>query len=168
MLARRVLSLALDGFLKLTKVLKLCGEGPRNMAIKTLVNSWSTSSRMGERDKLDGYFCGYHKGDRLMHYPGCDTLWSILVSCACLTTDFLGASALHRGGYIDPSPVGCNLIACAFLVYHAIKMQHSEVALESTSSGDFSPTLDLTIELAHYHLNSIGFVKPGISRTARL
>ena len=42
-----------EAFLNLTKVLKLCGEGPRNMAIKTLVNSWTTSSRMGENDKHD-------------------------------------------------------------------------------------------------------------------
>ena len=103
-----------------------------------------------------------------MHYLGCETLWTLLVSCANLTTDYLGASALKRGGYIDPSPVGCELIACAFLVYHAIKMQHSEVALESISSGDFSPTIDLTIELALFHLNAIGFVKPGICLASRL
>ncbi len=157
-----------DGFLELTEVLMLCGEGPRNMAIKTLVNSWSTSSRMGEKDVLDCFFCGHHKGDRLLHYLSCDSLWTLIVSCAGLSSDYLGASALCRGGYIAPSVVECNLIACAFLVYHAIKMQRLEIALESIAVGDFSPTLHLVIELAHFHLNVIGFIKPACVQGLRL
>ncbi len=159
-------SLSPDGYLELTRILKLCGEGTRNMAIKTLVNSWATSSRMGEKDKLDCLFCGHHKGDRLHHYLKCDPLWTLIVSCAGLGTEYLGASALVRGGYISPSVVGCNLIACAFLVYHAIKLQHTEVAMDAIACGDFTVVTQLVLELAAFHLNAISFIKPFVSASS--
>ncbi len=112
---------------------------------------------MGEAEIHDCFFCAKSGGDRLPHYLQCDTFWTLLISCAGLGTDQLGICPLVRGCYSRPSLTGCNLITCAFLVYHAIKLQHLEVALEGINAGDNVPTLNPVIELALYHFDSIGF-----------
>ena len=62
-------------FKELCKVLMTLGPGPRLCVIKTLVNSWATSCRMGESVDLPGFFCGLDMEDDLTHYLECDSFW---------------------------------------------------------------------------------------------
>ena len=78
--------------------------------------------------------------DDLPHYLECNCLWNIVISSANLGAEFLDLDPLSRAGLNDPSKVGCNLIACAFLVYHAIKLKHLEESLNAIAADDLPHT----------------------------
>ena len=56
---------------------------------------------------------------------------------------------------VNPTKGKFILIACAFLVYHAIKLQHLDVALNAIASKDFTPIVDLSLRLAEMHLKDL-------------
>ena len=129
--------------------------GPRLCVIKTLINSWATSSRMHESVILPCACCGEFMEDELTHYLSCDSFWTLLVSSARLNKSFLSLTPSQRLGLSNPSTVGFNLLAGAFLVYHAVKLGHTETFLQASASGDFSPVQELIIRLAVLHYRDI-------------
>ena len=143
-----------DHFRSVCRVLMTIGPGPRLLVIKTLINSWSTSSRMGESVVLPCLFCGQVEEDELCHYLSCDTFWTLLISSAGLKTvslSLLSLSPSQRVGMLNPSKVCFKLLAGAFLVYHAIKIGHTVEIQNACSSGDFVPLQELTLSLADVH-----------------
>ena len=62
-----------------------------------------------------------------------------------------------RAGLAGPSPKVLKLLACAFSVYHAIKLQHLEVALLAHSESDLLPLVNLVFKLAEMHLKEMNF-----------
>ena len=143
--------------LELRRVLKTLQPGPRMLAIKTLLNSWSTSKRLHEPKIHRCLVCGSFQDD-LPHYLVCNTFWDLLCCAAKLDKSFLDLPPLHRCGLCDPSSKKLLLIACAFRVYHAIKFQHLELALSAHApGGDPSPLFDLILHLAEFHLKELKF-----------
>ena len=51
---------------------------------------------------------------------------------------------------IEPKPKGLKLLACAFSVYHAVKLQHLEVALLAHSDSNLLPLVQLMFKLAAF------------------
>ena len=136
------------------RVLLTLGHGPRLCVIKTLINSWATSCRMGESVDLPCFFCGEDMEDDLGHYLECDLFWTLLVTSAGLKS--LGCSFLllppsQRVGILHPTTLGFKLLAGAYLVYHALKLEHIVAVRSALASGDLSPIHELTISLAELH-----------------
>ena len=132
-------------------VLMKLSPGPRMCVIKTLVNSWTTSCRMGEDIDLPCFFCGEDMEDDLCHYLECDTFWTLLVMSANLklrAKSFLSLSPTHRIGLLNPSVIGFKLLAGAFLVYHGLKFSHISEVKSALASGDLGPIHELTYKLA--------------------
>ena len=150
--------LSLEQFSRVRAVLLTLGHGPRLCAIKTLINSWATSCRMGEKVDLPCFFCGEDMEDDLDHYLACDTFWTLLISSArlgSLGTSFLSLPPSHRLGVLHPTSLSFKLLAGAYLVYHALKLEHIEVVKDALSSGDLSSIHLLTISLAELHYSDL-------------
>ena len=134
-----------------TVLLKL-GAGPRTCVIKTLVNSWTTSCRMGEDIDLPCFLCGDEDmEDDLCHYLECDTFGTLLVMSANLklrANSFLCLSPTHRIGLLNPSVIGFKLLAGAFLVYHGLKFSHIAEVKSALASGVLGPIHELTHKIA--------------------
>ena len=141
---------------ELSKVLLTVSPGPRLMVIKTLVNSWSTSKRMHESVIHPCLFCGDGEDD-LAHYLICDVLWTVISTSANLNSWQILIPPLERVCIVSPTKGNCILIACAFLVYHAVKLQHLDVALNAIASKDPTPIVDLSLRLAEIHLKDLLF-----------
>ena len=152
-------SMSEAGLQKLISVLMSVREGPRLMAIKTLTNSWTTSRRLHEgADNAiihPCFLCGETRMDDLSHYLECSLFWNVLITSANLGAEFLDLDPLSRAGLNNPSKVGFNLIACAFLVYHAIKLEHLEESLNAIAAGDLTHTTNLARRLAEVHLQGL-------------
>ncbi len=93
--------------------------------------------------------------DDLSHYLECDFLWDIVISSANLGVEFLDLDPLSRAGLNDPSKVGCNLIACAFLVYHAIQFEYLEESLDAIGTDDLPHIINLASRLAAVHMQAL-------------
>ena len=91
------------------------------------------------------------------HYLNCSTLWCLILSAARLSSDLLSVPPQIRLGLVRPTPKGMKLIACAFSVYHAIKLQYLEVALTAQSELDPLPLVLLILDLAELHLGELNF-----------
>ena len=141
--------------LELASALTHLRPGSRMLVIKTLTNSWATSSRLHEPRVHKCLFRGLFSDD-LGHHLVCNTLWDILCSAAKLDRTFLDLTPLQRVCIVDPNPRKLLLVACAFRAYHAIKLQHLEFALSAHSPfGDPLPLYELVLDLAVYHLKEL-------------
>ena len=72
-----------------------------------------------------------------------------------LGTSFLSLPPSLRLGILHPTSMGFKLLAVAYLVYHALKLEHIEVVKGALSSGDLSAVHSLTISLAELHYSDI-------------
>ena len=120
---------------------------------------------MGESIDLPCFFCGEDMEDDLDHYLECDSFWILLVASAGLKS--LGCSFLllppsHRVGILHPSTLCFKLLAGAFLVYHAEKLEHIVLVKNALSSGDLSPIHELTLSLAELHCSELN-VQTGLT-----
>ena len=61
----------------------------------------------------------------------------------------------HRLGVLHPTSLSFKLLAGAYLVYHALKLEHIEVVKDALSSGDLSSIHLLTISLAELHYSDL-------------
>ena len=96
--------------------------------------------------------------DDLDHYLACDTFWTLLISSAglsSLSTSFLLLPPSLRLGILHPTSLGFKLLAGAYLVYHALKLEHIEVVKGALAAGDLSVVHQLTISLAGLHYSDI-------------
>ena len=102
-------------------------------------------------------FCGEAEDD-LSHYLVCDLLWDMLISTAKLKSNHLSLSALERLGLVKPSALHFRLLACAFKVYHAFKLEYIDRVLHSLAAEDEAVRLHLTLELAKIYLEEEGLL----------
>ena len=120
-----------------------------------MTNSWATSSRLLAPTIHRCLFCGCYRDD-LGHYSGCKTLWDILCCAARLDPVPWDLSPLHRVGILEPDLRKLLLVACAFRVHHAVKLQHLEIAISArTPPGDPLPLYELILQLAVFHLKEL-------------
>ena len=80
-----------------------------------------------------------------------------MLNSAMMSKDLLSVPPEIRVGLVGPSPKVLKLVACAFSVYHAIKLQHLEVALLAHSESDLLPLVNLVFKLAEMHLKELNF-----------
>ena len=143
----------------LARTLKQVPEHIRMACIKTLVNGWATSSRYQESIQ---HFClfgcrGTHLSDRdsLRHYLICNPLWTVIATTMGLGGSFVDLNTIQRLGLESPSKTKCYMLALAYRVYHAIKMDYLPQTLVANTLGDYSPIHELMIPLAKHHWNEI-------------
>ena len=91
------------------------------------------------------------------HYLHCSTLWCLILSSARMGKDLLSVPVQIRIGLVKPNPRGMKLVACAFSVYHAIKLQYLEVALTAHLDLGPQPLVKLILNLAEMHLSEMNF-----------
>ncbi len=78
-----------------------------------------------------------------------------MISAANLGAEFLDLDPISRAGLSNPSRASYNLIACAFLVYHAIKLEHLEESLNAIATNDLSHNINLASRIAAVHLQAL-------------
>jgi len=103
--------------------------------LKTVSNAWCTTSRMHESSSLPCIFGCAGQEDRLSHYMHCITLWSILHESF---GGYFAPSLVSRIGYLQPSPKKFIIIACAFEIYHALKVGNRNIVEECVATFRFS------------------------------
>ena len=91
------------------------------------------------------------------HYLNCSTLWCLISSSARMSKDLLSVPPQSRIFLLRPNPRGMKLVACAFSVYHALKLQYLEVALTTHLDLDPQPLVKLILNLAEMHLSEMNF-----------
>ena len=128
----------------------------RIRVIQTLVNSWSTSRRLHEPKIHKCSFCGEWEDD-MPHYLNCSVLRCLILFPVRMSKDLLSAPPQFRIGMLRPNSKGMKLVACAFSVYHAIRLQYLEVALLAHSDVDLLPLVQLILNLADLHLSEMNF-----------
>ena len=111
------------------------------MVIKTVCNSWITSTRFHENERLPCIFgCNSnaprpkndHAEDSVFHYLRCPVLWSVIDSvleCSCLLSP---EQRLCLTAFADPVP-----IVLAHGIYHSIKRGKRRWLKARISSGQF-------------------------------
>ena len=134
-------------------------EGPRLMVIKTFTNSWCTSRRLHEGGSSliihPCFFCGEALKDDMSHYLECDCFCDIMISATNLGAEVMNLDPLSRAGLVDPSRARFNLIACAFLVYHAIKLEHLEESLNAIAANNLPHVINLASRIAAVHWEAL-------------
>ena len=136
---------------RILEVGKIVGPGVMQTVIKTITNSWAMSHRSHEEVRLGCIFGCQGCVDTLEHYLVCDPFWTILVSCAKLSAEWLSLSAFRRLAILSPSPTAFNLMAIASRSYHAIRLDHTEKVLASHWSKDYRDIIELLILHARVH-----------------
>merc|ERR1712086_397278 len=96
--------------------------------------------------------------DDIGQYLECDSFFALLVTSAGLKS--LGCSFLllppsQRVGILHPTSLGFKLLAGAYLVYHALKLEHIVVVKSALASGDLLPIHELTLSLAELHYRDL-------------
>ena len=87
--------LCLDSWKEFMVVLKSCPQSVKTCFLKTIINSWSTSHRVGESELLPCIFGCSGCEDNLKHYLWCDPLWTQVASACGLPSCFF-VPASHR------------------------------------------------------------------------
>jgi hypothetical protein len=124
--------------------------GVAMICIKTFVNSWCTSDRMGERTRLPCIFGCKDCKDRLTHYLRCNPLW--LVACSALRLDDSYASIdfPRRLGFPVPSSTSLILLCVMFKTYHALRRDFASMITLSVADEDFSDLMHRAFFLANH------------------
>ena len=129
-------------------VLKSCPQSVKTCFLKTIINSWATTHRMGERNVLSCIFGCANCEDNLKHYLSCDPLWSLAVSSCGLPSSFLSLSPLDRLCLRNKSTYGLRLLRVVYSVYHTVKLGHRELISYCTASNNFEVIYDLVIPIS--------------------
>ena len=80
-------------------------------------------------------------------------VWSLIFSLVNMSKDRLSVTPEMRIGLDGLDPRGMKLLACAFLVYPAIKFQHLEEIPRAHSDADPLPIMQHVLRLADFHLD---------------
>ena len=125
----------------------------RILVVKTLANSWSTSSRYHEHHRLSCVFgcavnCPRHScndaADSVRHYLSCPILWSII---GLVTKAFFGSSPCSRLGIVAV-PTDLRPLALSYLLYHRMNLEHTYLVTNMSSRKCWATVLHLTFEAA--------------------
>jgi hypothetical protein len=115
--------------------------------LKTVINSWYTTHRMGEVPLLPCIFGCEHMEDNLKHYLRCEPLWTLAVSACGLPLSFLSLSPLDRLCIVSKSPTGLKLLSVVFRGYHALKLGHRSLIDSCVASKVFDEVLLMLLKL---------------------
>ena len=129
-------------------VLKSCPQSVKTCFLKTIINSWSTSHRMGESEFLPCIFGCSGCEDNLKHYLWCDPLWTLAASACGLPSCFLSLPPIDRLCLWNKSTYGLKLLRVVYSVYHTVKLGHREFISYCTANNNFEVIHDLVITIS--------------------
>ena len=112
--------------------------------VKTVTNAWCTSTRMHEAARLPCIFGCKDSIGRLDHYIDCTVLWSIIHEA--FEGNFTPC-IVARLCYSAPSHIKFIHIACAFEVYHALKIGLRSVIDDAVCSSRLSEVIRVASKL---------------------
>jgi len=136
--------------------LRTCQHHYAMITLKTLLNSWCTSSRYNDNSADSCIFGCSHAKDDISHYSSCPHLWKI--SYLNSRTSFPDWTE-QRLLFVEPSLERLEALVIAFTAYHAVKLGHPELRLQATRSHDFDGILALL-----RHVAQACAIKCGIGR----
>ena len=112
--------------------------------LKTVINSWYTTHRMGEVPRLSCIFGCPDKEDNLKHYLLCSPMWSLAVSACGLPLSFLSLDPIERLCIFNKSVPGLRLLSVAFRSYRAPKLNQRCLIDTRIANNDFKDCLCLS------------------------
>ena len=130
-------------------------KGHSLMFVKTIVNSWSTSYRYHEPDRLPCIFGCEGCKDNLEHYLVCDVLWAAACSALVLDSGWLNLSFPQRLGFPCPHINHIYLNTVMFKTYHCLRKDFCQMITLSVSDKDFSDIQGRTFFLAAHFASEI-------------
>ena len=98
--------------------------------IKTYLNSWATSTRYHEENRLTCVF-GCSVSDHLSHYLRCEYLWQHISAATGISA--ADNDIMARLGLVDASVTDFRILACIFLSYHSFKFARANGSQPSPS-----------------------------------
>ena len=124
----------------------------RTIVIKTICNSWCTSSRYHEAIQHHCIFgcnacqpcAGSPAFDQLCHYLICPRLWSIVAQVSGLP---IGSTACARLG-VSMEWIDLRLLALAHHIYHTLKLGNENMLGTCTSYSRWARVLDFAVVAA--------------------
>ena len=140
--------LCLDDWKEFLVVLKSCPQSVRTCFLKTIINSWSTSHRLGESVLLPCIFGCNDCEDNLKHYLWCDPLWTLASSACSLPSCFLCLPPADRLCLWNKSTYGLKLLRVVYSVYHTVKLGHRELISYCIANNNFEVIHDLVIPIS--------------------
>ena len=135
--------------LMLATHLKELGPHCASCVIKTLTNSWCTSSRFHEDNLLPCIFGRFNASDTVEHYLSCDCLWTTIASCANLSAAWFCNDIGTQLELQNANHHSLKILCVSFRLYHAIKMGYYDLVLEAQASGIFDKIQLLAFELGN-------------------
>ena len=125
--------------------LKRCSSHLAMCMVKTIVNAWTTTSRMHERVRWPCIFGCVSGRDDTAHYLSCDRLWQIVADIAGVEVP---VSLLERLGLSRPCRENTVNIYVAFTTYHCLKNKFYIDINRAVNHGNFSPVIAAASEAA--------------------
>ena len=125
----------------------------RILVLKTLANSWTTSTRYHESVRLSCVFgCGHNcpvpsnrdTEDSVRHYLCCPFLWGAIQSCLTVPVP---RDPRERLGISAPG-LDLRPLAISYCVYHRIKQQHYSLVRNMYSRAEWGKVLQLATAAA--------------------
>ena len=115
--------------------------------LKTVINSWYTTHRMGEVPRLACIFGCPGCEDNLKHYLACEPMWTLAASAGGLTWDFLSLSPSERLCIFKRSRTGLKLLSVVFRGYHALKLDQRCLIDRCIARDDYEDIFLLFVKL---------------------
>lgn len=114
------------------------------MVLKTWTNGWATSHRFHEANLLKCIFgCRQSCPDSLTHYLWCPRLWAPIFQRSVQIGESIASDTLlERLCIVSPTLTRIRSLVCAFLSYHALRLDYSGRVGDAQNSQDFSEVLD--------------------------
>ena len=111
------------------------------MCIKSFANSWCTSYRFHEAERLPCIFGCTRCKDEFAHYLTCDPLDTVVTSSLCLPALALSTSPLPNLGFFGQRRNNIIKIVIKFKVYHALRNEYSSLIDGAIRKDDFNDLL---------------------------
>ena len=112
--------------------------------VKTICNSWTTSSRYHDGKLLNCAFGCRGAPDDLAHYICCPRLWTEVDVAAGASDEEELDSVRQRLLVEDPTDERARRIVIAFSVYHALKLGHLNLIQKAATENDYGEVLNVT------------------------
>ena len=115
--------------------------------LKTVINSWYTTHRMGEVPRLTCIFGCPGQEDNLKHYLVCEHMWTLAVSACALPASFLPLSPIQRLCIFNNSRPGLKLLSVVFKGYLALKLDQRSLIDSCLASDNFEDIPPFSVKI---------------------
>ena len=136
------------------------------IVIKTLANSWATSTRYHEDIRkmcLVGCHCfldveeaeSETPTDSLAHYLACPLFWSLISSARRSPCTEWEITVPQRFCLDNPSVRRANLLAIGYRIYHCMKLGHSDIWDTAVQQNSYHLLHELVLALARHFADGL-------------